>query len=167
MIDVVNCFEINSDCEVNRVVDIIIVIVTILNMPKIVSDLCVPAGKQIHQQLPKLLRVISTVHPLPWALSLYVRQHIPSAADAECSRARFANPIKSDACTINWMCQYAKFRAIQRNLLDTRTATEFCISIFPVWLMNDRNVVGCRKPQLNREWLLSRFGLGINTYWLF
>lgn len=70
MIDVVNCFEINSDCEVNRVVDIIIVIVTILNMPKIVCDLCVPAGKQIHQQLPKLLRVISTVHQPPWALSL-------------------------------------------------------------------------------------------------
>lgn len=66
MIDVVNSFEINSDCEVKRVLAIIIiVIVTILNMPNIVCDLCVPAGKQIHQQLPKLLRVISTVHPHP------------------------------------------------------------------------------------------------------
>lgn len=66
MIDVVNSFEINSDCEVKRVLAIIIiVIVTILDMPNIVCDLCVPAGKQIHQQLPKLLRVISTVHPHP------------------------------------------------------------------------------------------------------
>lgn len=95
MIDVVNSFEINSDCEVKRVLAIIIiVIVTILDMPNIVCDLCVPAGKQIHQQLPKLLRVISTVHPHPHPSLCHHATH----SKCICSRCRM---FKSPFCKSN------------------------------------------------------------------